>query len=137
MSTSAAPAPTTTAAAPTDAVPRKRSQAPARRLYVRGVFTGFKRGQRVQHENTSLLKLEGVYTQQDAKFYLGKRAVYVFKAHKKVAKHGHEKTRVRAIWGRITRVHGNSGVVRAKFRHNLPPSAMGKRVRIMLYPSNI
>jgi ribosomal protein L35AE/L33A len=86
-------------------------------------------GQRIQQENTALLKLEGVYNQDDAKFYLGKRAVYVYKAHKKIAKGGHEKTRVsflmkefliwfilqvRAIWGRITRVHGNSGAVRAK-----------------------
>ncbi|KAI6179335.1 Ribosomal protein L35Ae domain containing protein [Aphelenchoides besseyi] len=115
----------------------RNQKAAARRLYVRGIFSGFKRGQRVQHENTSLLKLEGVYNKDDAKFYLGKRAVYVFKAHKKVAKGGHEKTRVRAIWGRVTRVHGNSGTVRAKFHHNLPPSAMGKRVRVMLYPSNI
>jgi len=45
---------------------------------------------------------------------VGKRTVYVYKAQKKVAKGGGEKTRVRTIWGRITRVHGNSGAVRAK-----------------------
>ncbi|CAD5212892.1 unnamed protein product [Bursaphelenchus okinawaensis] len=116
----------------------KTARAPnGRRLYVRAVFSGYKRGQRNQQVNTALLKLENVHDTREAQFYVGKRAVYVYKAQKKVAKGGHEKTRVRAIWGRVTRAHGNTGSVRAKFRHNLPPSAMGKRVRVMLYPSNI
>ncbi|KAL3113111.1 hypothetical protein niasHT_017190 [Heterodera trifolii] len=116
---------------------RRAGPKSARRLYVKAVFTGYKRGHRSQHENTALLKLDGVNDKTDASFYLGKRAVYMYKGHKMIARGGGPKTRVRAIWGRITRVHGNSGVVRAKFHHNLPPSAMGKRIRVMLYPSNI
>ncbi|VDO29132.1 unnamed protein product, partial [Onchocerca flexuosa] len=56
----------------------------------------------------------------------------VYKAHKKTGAHGKVPSRVRAIWGRITRVHGNVGTVKAKFCRNLPPQAMGKRVRVLM-----
>ncbi|PIA14431.1 ribosomal protein L35Ae [Coemansia reversa NRRL 1564] len=101
-------------------------------LYSKGRFLGFKRGKRNQYEHTALVQLEDVNSKEETTFYAGKRIAYLYRAP--TAKKG---TNVRCIWGRITRSHGNSGVVRAKFRHNLPPSAMGSSVRVMLYPSNI
>jgi large subunit ribosomal protein L35Ae len=97
------------------------------RLHVDGAILGYKRALRTQNPNISLIKIKGCDSKQDATFYLGKRVAFVTK----------NVTGYKVNWGKVQRAHGSNGVVRCSFRRNLPPQAIGGRVRVMLYPSNI
>ena len=72
-----------------------------------------------QYPSTSLLQIEGVNTPEEVNWYLGKRIAYVYKA--KTKKNG---SLHRCIWGKVARSHGNSGIVRSRFRSNLPPASL-------------
>jgi len=109
----------------------KKTQQPVR-LYTKGIVLGYRRSLHDQKPSQSLLKIQGVNDPKDTAFYLGKRVAYIYRAKKLV-----NDTNIRVIWGRVTKAHGNSGVVRARFRRNLPPHAFGACVRVMLYPSRI
>ncbi|KAH7063652.1 60S ribosomal protein L33-A [Macrophomina phaseolina] len=102
------------------------------RLYIKGKHVSYARGKRNTNPNTSILLLEGVADAKEASFYCGKKVAFVYRASKDV-----RGSKIRAIWGTVTRPHGNSGAVRAQFRSNLPPRSFGATVRVMLYPSNV
>jgi large subunit ribosomal protein L35Ae len=125
----------------------------ANRTSDRGKHISFQRAKHTIRPNTSLIKIEGVDDTKAATFYNGKRIAYVYRGKTEV-----RGTKIRVIWGKVTRPHGmffttmndmngkeriadgspgNSGVVRAQFKKNLPPKSLGAMVRIMLYPSSI
>ena len=103
---------------------RKANFGKGPRLYVKGIFTGFRRNKVWTLNNQAILKLEGVNDKKETQYYLGKRVVFIYKS----------KDGYRTIWGRVRSAHGNNGLVKAKFLHNLPPRGIGAQVRIMLYP---
>ncbi|KAK2075295.1 hypothetical protein P8C59_009434 [Phyllachora maydis] len=100
------------------------------RLYVKARHLGYQRGRHTQHPRTSLVKIEGVDSTQDANFYLGKKVAFVYKGQRET-----RGTKHRVIWGKVARVHGNSGVVRARFVNPLPTKSFGASLRVMLFPS--
>ena len=103
------------------------------RLHVDGAILGFKRALRTQNNSVSLIKIKGVDSTDDAEFYLGKKVAFITKASTP-DKFGNK---FRVTWGKVCRSHGSNGVVRCTFRRNLPPQAIGGRVRVMLYPSRV
>ena len=100
------------------------------RLYQNGIFTGFRRGKTTQTEANALITVENCHDKAGARWYLGKRVAYVFKGKKSV-----NNTKFRVRWGKVVNTHGHQGKIRVAFRKNLPPHAMGARVKIMLYPN--
>ncbi|KAF8820965.1 ribosomal protein RPL35A [Cardiosporidium cionae] len=102
------------------------------RLYCRAAILGYRRSKTNQYPSCSLLQIEGVKDREDTGFYLGKRVAYIYKAKRTM-----RESKYRVVWGRISRPHGNSGVVRAKFAKNLPPHSFGGRARVFLYPSSV
>jgi len=90
------------------------------------------RGKHHQEDSKALLSIQGVKSREETDFYLGKRCAFIYRASKKK-----QNTKIRVLWGKIVRAHGNNGIVRAKFRRNLPSQALGAQVRVMLYPSRV
>ena len=103
------------------------------KLHVDGAVLGYRRGLRNQYQNMSLIKIKGVDNAQDAMWYMGKKVAFITKADK-ADKTGNK---FRVNWGKVCRSHGSNGVVQCRFRRNLPPQAMGGKVRVMLYPSHV
>ena len=112
------------------------------RLYMKAVLANFRRGLHGQNNQQGLLRIDNVITKKDADFYVGKRVAYVYHGYKKKRcvrwnAAPARRSNTRAIWGRVTNPHGAAGVVRAKFATGIPGNALGRRVRVYLYPSSI
>jgi len=103
------------------------------KLYLRGVVMGYRRTRWNMHFNRALVKVEDVKTRRDARYYLGHRVLYIYRAAKKVDPRT-KKRELRVISGKVSAVHGNNGTVRVNFKPNIPPRAIGKRCRVMLWP---
>eukprot|EP01011_Urceolus_sp_BLP5_P002642 TRINITY_DN2948_c0_g1_i3.p2 TRINITY_DN2948_c0_g1~~TRINITY_DN2948_c0_g1_i3.p2 ORF type:complete len:145 (+),score=11.44 TRINITY_DN2948_c0_g1_i3:158-592(+) len=122
----------------------KRTRRPNQniRLFQPAIMLGYRRTRHSQDTHVALLAIKNVNTRRETRFYWGKRVCYLANGkHKKggfrTAKQPHLRTKVRRIWGKVIKPHGKSGVVKATFKKNLPGQAIGRRLRVYLFPSNI
>ena len=120
-------------------VSRRRSSP---RLFMKATLANFRGGLNNQRKDTALLRIDDVNSKDDANFYTGKRCCFVYHGYKekrgvRYAKAPLRRSNTRAVWGRVTKPHGGSGAVRAKFKNALPGTALGHRVRVYLYPSKV
>jgi len=100
----------------------------ASRVYQPAIVLGYTRSREQQKPNRALVEIIGCKTREDARFYLGKRVLYLTKS-------ANDDQPFRVVIGKVCRTHGNSGVVRVKFQRNITSNAFGKKCRVLLYPA--
>jgi len=85
---------------------------------MQGTILSYRRGRHTQNVNQMLIELENVNSKEKAKEYLGKKIVWTSPSGKKIE-------------GKILALHGNKGIVRAKFERNLPGQAITTKVQVV------
>ncbi len=84
-----------------------------------GWILGYRRGPNSQYPNQVLLKIDGVNDYREASRFIGAKIVL--------------KDRYGNVFtGKVVKIHGRKGVVRAVFEPNIPGQAIGLPVRVTL-----
>ena len=85
---------------------------------MKGTILSYRRGRHTQDVNQILIELEDIDSKEKAKEFLKKKLVWKSPSGKEIK-------------GEIIALHGNKGVVRAKFERNLPGQAITTKVQVV------
>lgn len=85
---------------------------------MKGLLVSYKRGRHLIHPKQGLVKATGIDSKAKAQALVGRKVTYTTKSGKKIS-------------GKVTRPHGNKGLVRARFNKGLPGQAIGREVEII------
>ncbi|MFB0560837.1 MAG: 50S ribosomal protein L35ae [Candidatus Lokiarchaeia archaeon] len=81
------------------------------------IILNYVRGRRTQKNKYMLIKIQGVDSDKTAARFIGRSVIWQTEAGKKLK-------------GKITRVHGKNGVVKARFEKGLPGQAIGTEIKL-------
>jgi large subunit ribosomal protein L35Ae len=87
-------------------------------IFMQGTILSYRRGRRTQDVNQMLIELENITSKEKAKEFLNKKIIWETPSGKEIK-------------GEIIALHGNKGVVRAKFERNLPGQAITTKVEVV------
>lgn len=85
---------------------------------MKAVVTSYRRSRHIQKPDQILIKADGINTKAKAHTLLGKKVVLPVSKKTKML-------------GKVFAVHGNSGVVRARFTKGVPGQAIGTECEIV------
>jgi large subunit ribosomal protein L35Ae len=83
----------------------------------KGLILNYVHGIRTQRNNYMLIKIQGIESDKEATKFIGKTVIWQTASGKKIK-------------GKITKVHGKKGVVRAHFKPGLPGHALGTEIKL-------
>ncbi|MEM2146363.1 MAG: 50S ribosomal protein L35ae [Candidatus Jordarchaeaceae archaeon] len=83
----------------------------------KGIIKNYVQGIRTQRNNCMLIKIQGIESDKDAAKFIGKKVIWQAPSGKRIS-------------GKIVKVHGKNGVVRAYFKHGLPGHSLGTEIKI-------
>jgi len=85
---------------------------------MQGTILSYRRGRHTQNVNQVLVELDGLNSRERAKELIGKKLIWKTSSGKEIK-------------GEIIALHGNKGLVRAKFDRNLPGQSFGTKVKLV------
>ncbi len=86
-------------------------------MMMKGRLVNYRRGVHTEYTNQYVVKVDGVEDRASADGILGKRVVWKTATGKEIV-------------GKVSKAHGNSGAILARFDKGLPGQAIGTEVEV-------
>ncbi len=96
---------------------KERKAIKERKVIAKAIVLSYRRGLHKQNTRQLLVKVKGVEDKENAKKFVGKKILV--------------KLKKKEFLGKVTRLHGNKGVLRVQFYRGLPGQVLGKEAFVV------